>query len=165
MQTRTIGPVDGRGLALDTAAATHIRNEQGHLIPARVLAEIPGLERTYQSVILKRTPPTAVYNCHGLAFASRRTWITHTAVVQLILKEDRYEEIHRDRVMPGDLILYYDELGEIEHSGIVLTAPADSPLGVPKVYSKWAMYAEVIHPANRCPYAFANARYFRVRQC
>ena len=51
--------------------------------------------------------PTGIYNCHGLAFASRRTQICEPSEVQKIIREDGYRLIdRREDVQPGDIILY-----------------------------------------------------------
>jgi len=43
--------------------------------------------------------------------------------VSLVLKEDGYQEVAQKDATPGDIILYYStETGEIEHSGIVVSA-------------------------------------------
>ena len=78
-------------------------------------------------------------------------------------KEDGYEEVGKESVLPGDVILYLDTAGDIEHSGVVVDPPNASILGVPRVYSKWGKYAEIIHWGNRCPYNFSNVRYYRVK--
>ncbi len=109
--------------------------------------------------------PTARYNCHGLTFASRRTRISDNATLQMILRDDGYSEVSATEVQPGDVIIYVsDESGDMQHSGIVLTAP-DTLLGIPIVLSKWGNYAEVIHAANDCPYHDPPCyyKYFRVK--
>ena len=78
--------------------------------------------------------------------------------------DDSYTEIQEVGVLPGDVIMYFGPNGDIDHSGIVLSRPADEPLGIPRVMSKWGKYAEVIHWANRCPYEFVGAKYYRIQQ-
>lgn len=105
-----------------------------------------------------------VYNCHGLTFASRRTRIWNSDDLRKILKDDRYDEVvDRAEVLPGDIILYFTDTGDIEHSGIVVSKP-DGPLLVPRVLSKWGSGCEAIHPANNCPYKFSLTKYYRVRE-
>lgn len=103
-----------------------------------------------------------IYNCHGLTFASRRTGIFDNAVLEQILQEDSYVLIPTDQVLPGDVILYYGPGNDIEHSGIVVESPKPVSLNVPLVYSKWGRHLEGVHLANRCPYSFTDARYYRV---
>ena len=83
-----------------------------------------------------RNNPSPIYNCHGLAFASRRTTIWNIQEVWKIVKEDNYIEIKDIKdVLPGDLILYIDDDGDIEHSGIVVETPAGGHLYSPMVYA------------------------------
>jgi hypothetical protein len=64
--------------------------------------------------------------------------------------------------MPGDVIIYFGDDGDAEHSGIVLTSPKDSQLRVPQVLSKWGKFSEFIHWANQSPYNFAFVKYYRI---
>lgn len=96
-----------------------------------------------------------------MTFASRRTGIYETSVIEQILHEDGYAEVSSNEVLPGDVIIYYSSDGDAEHSGIVISEK-DEILRIPKVVSKWGRYAEFVHWANQCPYSFVNARYFRI---
>jgi hypothetical protein len=82
------------------------------------------------------------------------------------LREDGYQRVAAGAVMPGDTILYIDDAGEPEHSGLVVHGPSRNPqhFGIPLIVSKWGAYAELIHWANHCPYNFAGAKYYRVVQ-
>jgi hypothetical protein len=97
-----------------------------------------------------------------MTFGCRRTGIFESEVVVRILREDGYREIPSIEVASGDVIIYYDDDGDLEHSGIVTESPRPETLNVPTVRSKWAKYKEIIHLANRCPYNFANVKYYRV---
>lgn len=109
----------------------------------------------------RRTGPTASYNCHGLAFACRRTEVNSPDAIRLILQDDLYHEVAAADVMPGDVVLYFAEDGDAEHSGIVVGEP-DEVFGIPRVVSKWGKGGEFVHRANQCPYNFAGAKYYRV---
>lgn len=81
----------------------------------------------------------------------------------MILEDDCYREVPKENVLPGDILLYIStEYSDIEHSAIVIEAPSEDTLQIPKVVSKWGKGPEVIHYANNCPYDFSVARYFRV---
>jgi len=97
-----------------------------------------------------------------MTFASRRTGIWATAEIQKILNDDQYGEVKPEDAMPGDVIIYFGDDEDAEHSGIVLTSPKDSQLRVPQVLSKWGKFSEFIHWANQSPYNFASVRYFRI---
>lgn len=101
-----------------------------------------------------------VYNCHGLTFGSRRTQIEGSeAVVKMILEDDGFEQIEDKFVKPGDVVIYYGDIGQILHSGIVVRVGA---LGVPQVWSKWGKGYEWIHPVGVSPYKFSWVGYHRL---
>lgn len=163
-QTQIILPGDTkpfeRSIRLDTTLGNPIENSQILEISAFEKNQFSALTKWNQSGTL-RTHPTPRYNCHGLTFASRRTGIFDSEVINKILDEDGYEEVLAKQALPGDVIIYFAADGDTEHSGIVVSAPANE-FGVPKVISKWGKYAEFIHWANNCPYTFATARYYRI---
>lgn len=103
-----------------------------------------------------------IYNCHGMTFASRRTAIIDNSTIEQILNEDKYTQIPTEQVLPGDVILYVHEDGDIEHSGIVVEPPTQQNLNIPLVLSKWGRYLESVHLANRCPYDSNDIRYYRI---
>lgn len=152
----------GREIQLDSALGRHIDNEQSAEITMWEASQYRDLERRFGGVVEPRTEPSPRYNCHGLTFASRRTGISSPVSVRQALHEDGYTEVSKMDVLPGDIILYFDDRGDVEHSGVVVEPPARDPLGIPLVYSKWGKYKELIHRANQCPYNFATARYYRL---
>ena len=155
----TQDPIE-RSIRLDTALGNPIQNSQIFEISTFERNQFSSLKKWNQTGTI-RTAPTPRYNCHGMTFASRRTGIAEREVIAQILHEDGYIEVPAAQALPGDVILYFAEDGDAEHSGIVATEP-DKDLHVPKVISKWGKYAEFIHWANQCPYNFSMARYFRI---
>lgn len=111
----------------------------------------------------KRCEPTGIFNCHGLTFASRRTSVSDSNEVRKILAHDGYEVVNKSDVLPGDVILYAGEKGDIEHSGIVVEAPSGD-FQIPRVVSKWGKFRELIHMANQCPYNYLAATYYRIKR-
>lgn len=84
-----------------------------------------------------------------------------------ILNEDCYVEVASRDALPGDVILYLDEMGDPEHSGIVVSQPtvtAESIVQPTMVVSKWGMWREVIHSVGDCPYYAMNTKYYRVTE-
>lgn len=151
-------------LNLQTAERNDIENEQFTSISKFELSQISFLEQEYPQAMFKGEP-TAVYNCHGMTFASKRTGIFADAEIEKILKDDKYIEIKNERdVMPGDIILYFDGAA-ISHSGTVIqTHAGDHANDLPSIWviSKWAKPKEVIHNANYSPYSQGIKRYWRV---
>ncbi len=97
-----------------------------------------------------RTNYSPVYNCHGLVFASRRTRIEKSTSIQRILDDDKYFEIPMKDVLPGDIVIYYSEKGDPNHSGIVVEYGPPRVL-VPVVCSKWGNAGEFVHALADCP--------------
>src|SRR5262245_45905132 len=77
--------------------------------------------RKYPNAIRRTDQLSAIYNCHGLTFAARRTGISAATQVIKILSDDEYTEIAESAVQPGDIVVWYnDDNGDVEHSAIVL---------------------------------------------
>jgi hypothetical protein len=99
-----------------------------------------------------------VYNCHGLTFGSRRTQVSPP--IRSILDDDGFDKITSEKeVRPGDIVIYSNARGEVEHSGFIvwrkrerLIADSDTESVIPMVWSKWGKGYEVIHAVGECPY-------------
>jgi hypothetical protein len=103
--------------------------------------------------------PSPKYNCHGLTFGSRRTQVDgETKTILWILDEDGYQELTEDKPQSGDVVVYFDENGQVIHSGIILYLID----GIPKIWSKWGKGHEVVHSVADCPYG-QQVKYFRIR--
>jgi len=101
------------------------------------------------------------YNCHGLTFLSRRAWLLKDADIRIVLSDDDYYEVAQNRVCQGDIILYCDHAGEIDHTGVVIDVPTDETIFCPWILSKWANYGEYIHRYNYCPYDARHVKFMR----
>lgn len=153
-----------RSLNLDTREGNPIQNTQSYEISAWDKAQYSDLKKSYGNTVTERSEPTAIFNCHGLTFASRRTCIYETSEVEKILRDDGYKEVPLEKVLPGDVIIYRSQDGDPEHSGIVVQSPQENQLKVPLVVSKWGKYNELLHFANQSPYTYSNARYYRIQE-
>lgn len=151
-------------LALDTCKMRHIDNYQTHELTRLNWEQAAEQFRRYRNRLADFVGPASpIYNCHGLTFAARRTQVdgsSHT--IHWILEEDGYALLeHADLPRPGDVVIYYDEMGQVEHSGIVVWIPKEPGFDkVPRVWSKWGKAQEVVHAVNDCPYN-SVIRYFR----
>ena len=153
----------GRSIALQTAECTDIPNYQIGEVTLHDTYQHAQLDAQYGAGAEERCGASTIYNCHGLAFASRRTAVHESWAIYRILQDDKYQEVTALEALPGDLILYFAESGDIEHSGVLVTAPRDSPLGIPLVCSKWGKYKELLHKASDCPYDSMYTKFYRVR--
>lgn len=145
-------------IRLETSKRSGIENIQ--------FFEVSSCERNWALDIPKRFPKviprtnmSAVYNCHGLTFASRRTRIVDDAAINRILSDDKWTEIDILKVLPGDIVLYFSDEGDPNHSGLIVEA---DPLGVHRICSKWGSAGEYIHFLNDCPSMYGPIkRFFR----
>lgn len=147
-------------LDLHTRCESQVENEidRGPIRAGdRILSE--DYRRDYPDGKHRPTLPSRKYNCHGLTFASRRTWIWKPSEVAKILKDDEYEPLEPTDVLPGDVVIYTQN-GDVEHSGIVVSSGGGSP---PIVLSKWGMAHEVLHRVRDCPYDAMQVSYHRIR--
>jgi hypothetical protein len=123
------------------------------------------LRREYPNAEHRPTGPSRKYNCHGLTFGARRTFIRFATEIAKILDDDDYEQVALDDVLPGDAAVYYEN-GDAEHSGIVMRIEVRQvmglPLRIPWILSKWAVNHEVIHRVAECPYRAGDVRYYRI---
>ena len=99
--------------------------------------------------------PTGRYNCHGLVFASRRTNIPPPNIdysIDDLLNHDGYRRVSRaPRV--GDVAVYRNDKGSIEHTGIVCNA--DPGMLTPRIWSMWGGLGEFVHAPSATPYGQA----------
>jgi hypothetical protein len=79
-------------------------------------------------------------------------------VLRKILAEDDYEEIKLSDLIAGDIAIYINRDGEIEHSGIVVEIEQFGP----RVLSKWGGCHEVVHMLGDCPFDATRVKYYRI---
>lgn len=146
-------------LALHTRCENQIANEinRGGSLAGDFL-QAADIRAKYRFEFHRPTSPSRVYNCHGLSFGSRRTWIHDPKEIAKILADDDYEIVPFDQVMPGDIAVYYVN-GDAEHSGVVIKV---EPLQPPMILSKWGFLHEVVHKVANCPYDARQVRYYRI---
>jgi hypothetical protein len=149
-------------LELATKQNHHIKNRTGSVGKSQQqMAKFAGLISKFSSAIM-RSENTDMYNCHGMVFACRRTNIDDPAEIKKIIAEDNYVQIKKEDVLPGDIIIYFSDDSDAEHSGIVISKPDNRYFLIPLILSKWGQLEEYIHYANQCPYNFPNAKYYRL---
>jgi hypothetical protein len=145
-------------IRLETSKRTGIKNYQDREISAFELNWARALPAKYPRAI-PRTSSTALYNCHGLTFASRRTKIVATSQIQTILNDDSYRQIPMKDVKPGDVVIYFSENDDdANHSGIVVEYRPD--YAAPIICSKWGNGGEFIHGLSDCPSMYGPTKKF-----
>ena len=99
---------------------------------------------------IKVAPATGWYNCHGLTFATRRTFVPPWGtpignLVESILQRDGYVALGTAPPRVGDVAVYRDpQTHEVSHTGYVSRVTG----GTIWVWSKWGTLAEYEHPAG-----------------
>jgi hypothetical protein len=107
---------------------------------------------------------SATYNCIGMIFGARRTWIDPDQL-SLIFRDDGYFVVRRRcDVMPGDLVVYRkDPVGDIEHIAMVIRVHVIvQKRGEREIecLSQWGEGTECIHKEEQVPTLFGPHRQY-----
>lgn len=144
-----------KSIVVQTRKGNDINNEQFFDVDDYYKNQCLYYDREYSEVV-RRTDISPIYNCHGMTFASRRTWIYEIEEINKIIEDDNYKEITINEILPGDIVFYIDEeTKDITHSGIVISKYEISDRGIinmPQIISKWGGCREVVHKIDECPY-------------
>jgi cell wall-associated NlpC family hydrolase len=104
-----------------------------------------------------RSRGSAIYNCVGLVFASRRTSIEPSEIDQKILADDGYRRLGAaESPALGDVVIYRSGDGSISHVGIVASSGSVGAAPVIRVLSKWGPEGEYLHPLTHVPEVFGT---------
>ena len=105
---------------------------------------------------------SATYNCFGMVFASRRTWIMGPEELDQILNDDGYRRVnHRGEIMTGDIIVYrHRPNDEITHVGVIVDIDFQPDIADLKltVMSQWGRDGEYIHLETNVPKEYGQHR-------
>jgi len=147
------GPHDRRALPLSTRKGNHIPNEiRPEAPPARMKAA--------RDLVMKRFPNneerslTQIYNCMGLVFASRRSWIDIDSL-PVILQDDEYHlvsDLKDARI--GDLVVYGNGGNSgAAHIGMIVRKEPNLQKASwnIKVMSQWGADGEYLHAMEDVP--------------
>src|SRR5882724_1860093 len=138
-----MNPRPGRSITVQTYDGTSIPNSID-LDPTPEALEAARFSQRRSSLVLTglsvQGPATGRYNCHGLVFASRRTNIppcgfTDAVSIDDILRRDIYQKVRVPQL--GDIAIYRNDAGEVDHSGIVCRTENIGSTGKVFVWSKW----------------------------
>ncbi len=148
---------DNAAIKLATRNGRWIMNERrNEWAPAELRAAANSCEREHPNATLRSS--TAVYNCMGLVFASRRTWVDINQL-GIIVEDDGYEKLaNPNEVQIGDIALYKYE-GEVTHVGIIVRSESIGTTGTPviTVLSKWGVAGEYVHSVHDVPDVYGEA--------
>ncbi len=141
--------INGPELPLATRKGNPIPNEQ-------VMARVPESMNAAKDIVLQAHPDaharslSSVYNCMGMVFASRRTWVDPEHL-PMILAEDDYQPVPNEgELQPGDVVVYQDGDGQVSHVGIVDQVKTNVAEGTWEVFvlSQWGRDGEYFHRAD-----------------
>jgi len=152
------------GIPLATRSGKKIENEQRYDRHPSAMQEAVKIWLTQFPNITPRSL-TAIYDCMGLVFASRRTWID-ISLINFILHEDGYHQINITNVELGDIIIYRN-INTITHVGIIIEKkPSIEPAKWNiRVMSQWGADGEYIHSSADIPHLYGvDAEYWTDRK-
>jgi hypothetical protein len=157
-------PPPEANIVSQTRKGNNIPNEVGFVLtPLRVQQAREQIRDIYPTsrFFEERKGPTGAYNCHGLTFINRRAWIVSGDAIQMILVDDQYQSLPVEQATAGDVVIYRDRDGDIEHSGVVIYRETSGSLTAPIVLSKWGMAGEYLHRFNNCPFGAGGITFWR----
>ena len=151
---------DPNRIELATRKGTPIPNTQiEEYAPFRAKALIEDLHKQFSQIAELRSV-SQIYNCVGLVFGVRRTFISDDDV-EWILDEDGYKRVPDAQVVIGDVIAYRRiSENKIIHVGVVVGTRFDaSGLLSRLILSKWGHQGgEYLHlPTSVPPYYLIDA--------
>ena len=161
-------PGEDRGVVLETRKGNKIPTKRGVSKPLIALKAGDETQHENHPNIETRSLDSS-YNCVGMVFAFRRAWVEPEYIPKL-LKEDEYQEVHRNLTVPGDLVVYYKNADKkiIRHVGIIVAKEGNVESGdwVIRVLSKWGAEGEYLHCENEVPTIYGTTRvYYSERKC
>lgn len=153
-------PPIGPQLALATKKGTPIPNERGpKLSPVQLEAARDMLLNNHSDWVPRALDST--YNCLGLVFAARRTWIEPEQFA-LIREDDGYRALEDDEIkMPGDVVVY-SRGAEVAHvAQLIQVLPRENGSGL-WVLSQFGQSGEYLHDAVDLPEWLCLPRYPKI---
>ena len=103
---------------------------------------------------------SGVYNCLGMVFASRRTFIDDMTLLREIFLHDGYRLVDPPpEAITGDVVVYKNPASkEPTHVGIIIVEPnVGAATFDVTVLSKWGHYGEYLHSLDCVPDAYGVA--------
>jgi hypothetical protein len=148
------GLSDKATIALSTSKNRRIPNQR---MPERSPQSMYAAKQLHAKGSRQLRSLCSTYNCVGMVFANRRTFI-EPEEIPMILQDDEYAEVVRtDDLMPGDVVLYRDpKTDDIKHVGVVLAAEVMFETKRIRVLSQFGRDGEYIHDLDDLPDFYGN---------
>lgn len=143
------GSSDKASIALSTSKNRRIPNQR---MPERSPQSMYAAKQLHAKGSRQLRSLRSTYNCVGMVFANRRTFI-EPEQIPIILQDDEYTEVVKeDDLMPGDVVLYEDpQTGDIQHVGLVLASEVMFQTKKIRVLSQFGRDGEYIHDLHDVP--------------
>lgn len=150
------GPNDRAAIPLATRRGTWIPNEQRlERAPASLRAAVEIWTGKYPEIQLRSA--TALYNCIGLVFASRRTLIDPKYLVT-ILQEDEYRQVAGSQDLQlGDIVVYRRRSDQsVSHVAVIFAVERKIATASWEIWviSQWGGDGEYLHRMEDVPLDF-----------
>ena len=142
------GPRDRAALQLSTRLGNHIANaRRREMAPDARRASVRKWAAEFPQAHLRSI--TATYNCVGMVFGNRRTWVLEETL-ELIRNDDGYRMVLTPRV--GDVAVYR-RTTDVDHVGIVVEMRPNVATASYEVLvlSKWGAEGEYLHREDQVP--------------
>jgi hypothetical protein len=152
-------------LALSTKRGRRIPNEQGIQWPA---VRMNAAKLAHLAAHPKATARSlrSLYNCMGMVFASRRTWIDPEHL-EMILEDDEYQRIVSEAELQlGDLVIYRGDNNQVTHVGIISMIDNNLETAIRRLFvlSQWGGDGEYFHEIHDVsPYLGTPAEFWTDR--
>jgi hypothetical protein len=152
------GPADPERLPLSTKKKTLIPNARRQESPPEKMRAAEAYVHAQCPNVLTRSL-SATYNCVGMVFAARRTWVD-TDHISRIFEDDGYRPCQgRADIMAGDIVVYRKDLhGPIQHVGVIVRPLIDQASWL--VLSQFGSDGEYFHSENEVPLLYGDRKEF-----
>ena len=167
-------PIFDAGGGYLRGSSIELSTKSGQPIPNEQVAQLPRVRMEVARDNVLSHHPTAVerslsseYNCMGMVFAARRTWI-ETDQLGNILRGDGYRRVREEsELLVGDVVVYRNQNGSTSHVGVITSIGLYGPDGTRKivVLSQWGLDGEYFHEIDDVnPYLGEPAEYWTDRK-
>ena len=154
-------PRDKNYLPLATRKGTPIPNAIRYESPPEWHKTAIAIDKTNHSQIDLRSA-TAVYNCLGMVFGARRTWIDEGFLKQILLEDDYRPVLDKSSLRVGDIVIYRHDDNSFAHIGIITQIQIDfkNANRLITVMSKWGQHPEYFHVIDDVPLRLGKPKEF-----